>query len=211
MLNKHNKGEVYFGVRNDGEPVGQTVSDKTLRDVSQAIANHIEPQIFPTVNNVVIDSKDCIHIEFEGDNVPYYAYGRAYLRVADEDRVMSPKELETYILKRNDNAEKWDSEPSDKTVDFVDEKLLKKYIDRANVAGRVSYTYTNKEDVLNKLNLLSGDKITNTACIMFSENPNLEIQMAVFATDEKTTLSILNERVGTFRSLLILQSGISRV
>ena len=44
ILNKHQKGELYFGVRNDGTPIGQIVNEKTLREVSQAIANHIEPR-----------------------------------------------------------------------------------------------------------------------------------------------------------------------
>ena len=51
ILNKHQKGELYFGVRNDGTPIGQIVNEKTLRDVSQAIANHIEPQIFPSITS----------------------------------------------------------------------------------------------------------------------------------------------------------------
>jgi ATP-dependent DNA helicase RecG len=45
MLNKHGRGELYFGIRNDGTVVGQDVSEKTLRDVSQAISNHIEPKV----------------------------------------------------------------------------------------------------------------------------------------------------------------------
>lgn len=43
MLNKHGKGTVWFGVKNDGEVVGQTVGQATLRSLSQAIAAHIEP------------------------------------------------------------------------------------------------------------------------------------------------------------------------
>ena len=94
ILNKHNGGELYFGIRNDGTVVGQDISEKTLRDISQAISNHIEPHIYPDIKNVVIDDKDCICVAFEGENVPYFAYGRAYIRVADEDKVMSPQELD---------------------------------------------------------------------------------------------------------------------
>ncbi len=47
MLNKHKSGVLYFGVRNDGEVIGQQIGDNTLRDVSQAIANFIKPQIIP--------------------------------------------------------------------------------------------------------------------------------------------------------------------
>jgi len=43
MLNKHQRAEVWFGVRNDGTVVGQRVSEKTIRDVSKNISEHIEP------------------------------------------------------------------------------------------------------------------------------------------------------------------------
>jgi ATP-dependent DNA helicase RecG len=55
ILNKHNKGELYFGVLNNGTPEGQPVSDKTLRDISQAVNSRIEPKIFPSIEKVVID------------------------------------------------------------------------------------------------------------------------------------------------------------
>jgi ATP-dependent DNA helicase RecG len=41
ILNKHGRGELWFGIRNDGKAVGLDATDKTLRDVSQAIAAHI--------------------------------------------------------------------------------------------------------------------------------------------------------------------------
>lgn len=39
ILNKHGHGTLYFGVRNDGEVIGQEASEKTLRAVSQAVGN----------------------------------------------------------------------------------------------------------------------------------------------------------------------------
>ena len=44
ILNKHGSGVLYFGVRNDGEVMGQDVSDKTLRSISQEIGSKIEPR-----------------------------------------------------------------------------------------------------------------------------------------------------------------------
>ena len=202
ILNKHNGGELYFGIRNDGAVVGQEITEKTLRDISQAISNHIEPQIFPDVSNVVIEDKDCICVTFEGKNVPYYAYGRAYLRVADEDRVMPPQELESYILKKNANKSAWDSEVSDKSVDDINEKILTEYIGKANAAGRISYSYTDKSDILKKLSLLNADKINNTAKVMFCENANLEIQMATFATNERLTFLDIQRESGTVNELV---------
>ena len=60
ILNKHQAGELYFGIKPNGEVVGQIVTDQTLRDISQKIANLIEPRIFPIITKVVIDGKDCV-------------------------------------------------------------------------------------------------------------------------------------------------------
>ena len=102
ILNKHGSGELYFGIRNDGTPMGMDISEKTLRDISQAIAHSLEPKVYPKVMEVFIDEKPCVHVEFTGDKSPYFAYGRAYIRVADEDRVLSPAELENFINKKNE-------------------------------------------------------------------------------------------------------------
>lgn len=34
ILNKHHHGEIYFGVKPDGTPVGQIVTEESLREVS---------------------------------------------------------------------------------------------------------------------------------------------------------------------------------
>lgn len=52
ILNKHQKGELYFGIKPDGTPIGQQLSEKTLRDISQEIANHIEPRIYRVLSLV---------------------------------------------------------------------------------------------------------------------------------------------------------------
>src|ERR1051326_5374800 len=86
ILNKHGKGRLYFGIKNDGTLVGQHVGDSTLRDISRSISEHIDPKIYPKINLKPLKGKTCILVEFEGNDRPYFAYGRVYMRVADEDR-----------------------------------------------------------------------------------------------------------------------------
>lgn len=93
MLNKHSHGTVYFGVRNDGTIVGQKIGDRTLRDVSQMVANSIKPQIIPTITLEFTDDCNVIKLEASGNEKPYSAFGRYYIRSADEDRELSPAEL----------------------------------------------------------------------------------------------------------------------
>lgn len=83
ILNKHQHGELFFGIKNNGIVTGQNIIEKTIRDVSKSIADHIEPKIYPHINRIEIDGKACIKIWFKGNDIPYFAYGRAYIRVAD--------------------------------------------------------------------------------------------------------------------------------
>jgi len=94
ILNKHGNGRLYFGIKNDGSVVGQQIGQSTLRDVSTAISNHIEPRIHPKIQLKRIQNKQCILVDFRSDDSPYFTYGRAYIRVADEDKQISVKEIE---------------------------------------------------------------------------------------------------------------------
>jgi len=64
---------------------------------------------------------------------------------------------------------------------------LKDYIERANRAGHIDFTYTTKTDVFNKLNLTEESKLKNAAYILFAASPMLEVQMAIFAGTERLT------------------------
>ncbi|MHB2026914.1 MAG: AlbA family DNA-binding domain-containing protein [Elusimicrobiota bacterium] len=112
ILNKRQKGELYFGVRNDGVALGQTVSERTIREVSRALSERIEPRVCPKVERVRLSGKDCVRARFSGHDIPYLAYGRGYMRVGDEDRQISARELERMFLSRNQSQARWESEPS---------------------------------------------------------------------------------------------------
>jgi len=116
ILNKHGEGELWFGVRDDGVPVGINVGEKTVRDISQAIAAHIEPKIFPEITTVSRENTQCIRVHFSGNDKPYFAYGRAYMRVGDEDRQLSAKELENIFRDKNHDALRWDNKASNAKI-----------------------------------------------------------------------------------------------
>ena len=151
---------------------------------------------------MTLDDKTCVHIEFNGEETPYYAYGRAYIRVADEDRVLSPAELENFINKKTEWSGIWDGGLSNKTIDDVDDDVLKDYIERANRAGRIDFTYTTKEDVLNKLGLIENGKLINAADVLFVGSRMLEVQMAIFAGRERLTFIDIKRESGSVTSLV---------
>lgn len=93
MLNKHGHCILYFGVKNDGTVVGQEIGDSTLRDISQMIAVGIKSQVIPTITLELINNKNVIKVEVSGFDQPYSAFGRYYIRSADEDRELNPQQL----------------------------------------------------------------------------------------------------------------------
>ena len=185
ILNKHQCGELYFGIKPDGTVVGQIVTEESLREVSQKIKNFIEPRIYPEIKKVVLDGRDCIHVKFSGDQIPYFAYNVARIRVADEDLVMSREEITNLLLHSGREGNRWENLISNKTVDDIDEELLKKYILQAHDAGRIAIPYTDKWNVLNQLELVEGDKLLNAAKALFSDDMLQDVQLAIFATDER--------------------------
>ena len=202
ILNKHQKGELYFGIKPDGTPIGQQISEKTLRDISQEIANHIEPRIYPEIAVIHIDDKDCIHVSFEGHNTPYFAYNVARIRVADEDKVMSQQELTDYIMERQSSEGVWERKVSECLTSSVDENSLKEYIHRGQEFGRISFDYSDRDTVLGKLSLTAGSYLLNAGMVLFGETPYNDLQMAVFAgTDRLTFLDIQREH-GTIFELV---------
>lgn len=93
ILNKHQHGELFFGIKKDGTSFKFEITDSILRDVSRKIYEGIKPQIFPKIEIVSINGIDAIKVDFSGNDIPYSAFGRYYIRIADEDRELTPNEL----------------------------------------------------------------------------------------------------------------------
>lgn len=202
ILNKHQHGELYFGVKSDGTVIGQVVTEESLREVSQKIKNSIEPKIYPEVRKVIMDGRDCIYVKFEGNQTPYFSYGVARIRVADEDLVMSPQELTEYIRKGDREENRWENLISNKTIDDVDEELLKKYTNQAHDVGRIVIEYTDKKTVLNQLELSEGNNLINAGKALFADDLLQDIQMAIFATNERLTFNDIQRQHGPVLKLV---------
>ena len=180
ILNKHHGGKIIFGITDKGIVKGVIVGKDTLRDISRTISDYIEPKIYPEIREEIIESKICVVVEFSGDNVPYFAYGRTYKRIADEDRPLSKSELEKLIIKKNKDKFVWDSQTNNKfTLADISEDKLKKYVSEAG------FIYESKREVLEKLELIKEGVLTNAAIVLFG-------------VDATKYFSLLNLRCATF-------------
>ena len=189
ILNKHGAGDLWFGVAPNGKPVGLDVTDKTLRDLSQTIAAHIEPKIYPQVSTQTVAGKACIHIRFDGQNAPYFAHGRAYMRVADEDRQLSAAELEAIIVEKNQNALRWDTRALDKPWPELEINKVKGFAKRAGLQWDTlgDDDEMRLQNALTKLELLQKGELRNAARLFFAKEP-LQLRCAVFGTTDTVTI-----------------------
>lgn len=163
------------------------------------------------MNKVKLNDKDCILVEFEGDDIPYLAFGRAYMRVGDEDRQLSMKEIRKIILKDENEIGKWESKVSDYTIDDIDEELLKEFIEKGRKAKRINFPYTNKEEILKKLSLVNkNNELLNAGYILFAKEAKLEMQMAIFATETKLTFLDIDQVFGNIFELIETGEGYIR-
>ncbi len=199
ILNKHSQGDIYFGIKDNGTIVGQTVGRHTIKEVTQTIVDNIEPKIYPKIEAKKIKGKECVVVEFQGLNSPYFAYGRAYMRVGESDKQLTVKEIEEQIVKRKKFL--WESEISKKTLEDVNDAAIQEFMRKAKEAGRINFEFTSTKETLRKLSLLSGDQLTMAAEILFCDNSRMEIQAAVFATAVKATFLDISKFEGNLFSL----------
>jgi len=201
ILNKHQKGEIYFGIKNDGTVHKFTINDSTLRDVSRKIYEFIKPQIFPIVSIEVINEIEIIKVQFEGNDIPYSSKGKYYIRIADEDRELTPSELKKIMI-QNEYKENFEDHITSETIDDVDDETFKKFYNSAVSCNRLPNVSFDKYDILYKLDLLKNGFLTNAGKLLFSKNNPIVLKTAIFATDQKTTFLDIQRYEGNIFDLV---------
>ncbi|MBR5740231.1 MAG: putative DNA binding domain-containing protein [Firmicutes bacterium] len=186
ILNKHGIGTLYFGVKPNGDVSGQDVSESSLRDVSRSVYESIRPQIYPAIEEVVLDGKHLIKVEFNGNDTPYSCSGRYYLRTADEDREVTPEELKHFFL-YNEYRENWENTPSNTPANQVDEHSVKTFWQKAVSVGRIPVGKYTCPMILKRFGLVNGENLNNAGKYLFGSDHPVTLKAAIFATDEKLT------------------------
>ena len=187
MLNKHGVGTLYFGVKNNGDAVGQDVSEETLRDVSSGIARYVAPQIYPIIRTEKADGNDIIVVEFNGEEKPYSADGRYYIRISDEDRKITSQSQLRKMFMENGQKNKWEKLNSPITDKDIDRTTLQRFYENATKAERLPKGLKVDGSLLQSLGLMYGKSFNQAGAALFAKKAGVVLKMAVFATNEKLT------------------------
>ena len=195
MLNKKHGGTVLFGINDDGRVCGITIGKRTKVDISQEIQNHLKP--LPTkiiVDDYEEEGKRIIKLSVAGDDTPYSAYGRYYIRVNDADIQMDSHQLQTFFENKDETYIKWEKNDSGHSIEEIDESLLIDCIRTANEKGRMDYVYRNSREALQKLELLTeSGNLNNAGWYLFGSGKPLVIKEANYPTDLRTDFGEIKE------------------
>lgn len=209
ILNKRGKGTLYFGVKPDGEVCGQQIGKDTLNDVARAVKEDIKPMIYPSIEEIALDGKPVIKVEFSGTEIPYSSRGIYYKRVADRAEEMTPYELRNVMLD-TDYSSSWENRATKLTLEDVDEDALRRFYEASVRCGRLEPLEAYEPmELLRTLGLAEGDCLTNAGAYLFSNKDLVVLKMAVFVTDEKIEMSDMNRVYGNIYNLI--EKGLSYI
>lgn len=189
ILNKHGHGTLWFGVKPNGDVVGQEIGAHTLDDIARYIKEYIKPMIYPTINEETIDGKTCIKVEFIGTERPYSSRGRYYLRVIDRSEEMTPNELRD-MLSSTDNSSRWENNVTKYGLEAVDSDALMRFYKKAVSCGRLEPMIEyNESELLVGLGLMEADFLNNAGFYLFSNKKPVVLKIATYVTDERINFS----------------------
>ena len=63
ILNKHGKGTLYFGVKPNGEVIGQEIGFSTLDDIARICKEAIKPMIYPEITEEIMNDKTVVKVK----------------------------------------------------------------------------------------------------------------------------------------------------
>ncbi len=180
-------GLIIIGVRDrDGKVVGVQIGKETPAKLANEIAQNTEPEVIPRLRIERCEDREVIVVEVDEHPVkPVMVRGRAYRRVGNSNRKLTPKEISE--LFEESVGLSWDAYPVDATLDDVDLDRVREFMGKAKLPSG------DEVETLKKLRLIRDGKVTRALILLFGKDPQWFFPQA-------------KVRVGRFRGSEILDS-----
>jgi len=186
-------GTLLVGVNDATQIVGWRGDDREQQAIATRIGNKIPIQPSLTIQDTEGTPVLLIRVdEAQGMAVPYES--RYYRRVGCTTQEVPPEQLGQFLLDRTDQS--WDALPCDAAFDEIDEQAVHRFCRRA--ANRLPNVSDDEpfRSVLQKLGLVSQDRLTNAAVLLFGAHPQRRFIAAnVHMGRFKDGITILDDRM----------------
>ena len=160
-------GFLYLGVNDEGEVIGLDNAEKLLETLPNLINQ--KTGILPVVKIRDEGGKRYIVLTVHPSIVPISYHGHYYIRSGSVTTELQGPQLSEFLLKKHGVT--WEEIEVD---DFTEEELDLETIERFKILARDRLPYVKEEKskmILQKLNLIKGDKYKRAAVLLFAKNP----------------------------------------
>lgn len=184
-------GYLLFGVDDRGAAIGQQVADDTLKNIANAVKLNTDPKLYPSIEKIELHGQTCILVTVEESPLkPHLAYGRAYWRVGATNQRLDREQYER-LLQQRFNGYGFDYLVQDGArLSDIDTDTLYEFLETANEVRNLNANLLlPPEMVLQKLELMTPQGLTNAALLLFGKNPrqffasHFEVKCGKFVTD----------------------------
>jgi len=182
-------GKIYIGKDDSGNVIGVNDYKELMEKIPNKIKNHLG--ITADVNLLQKNGKHYIEIVVTPYSVPISLRGRYYYRSGSVKQELTGTALNEFLLKRAGHT--WDDVvEGDATFDDIDEATIKKYLRKANEAGRLpDVDGLSTLELLDKLRLTKNGKLKRAAIVLFGKDPgrfypNTFVKIGKFEDDDFT-------------------------
>lgn len=198
-------GVVLLGVADNGNIIGQDITDKTKQEIAREI-DKIEPHANIQVEYVPCPNEKTVILlkAPKGSHIPYTYDGRAFKRIQSTTSQMSQQQYKQLLTQGGQFNCSWDEMPA-ATFDLssLNQEEIQQTIKQGIQADRIPPEALNDDipHMLKRLKLMKDDTLTNAALILFAKNdhlrdyPQCHLKMARFRGIDKTGDFIDNQSV----------------
>lgn len=188
-------GLVLIGVTSEGQVVGQTVADSTLREIA-ALLDRFEPPAPVRIHRVPVQKRDeviVLQVPAAYDARPFVFDGRPYQRVGTATSVMPQERYQNLLLERAHARNRWENDVAPGVgLDDLDHEEILRTVRLGIEAGRLPES-TGKDigDILDRFQLRRDGQLLNAAVVLFGtrleqDYPQCLLRMARFKGVDKS-------------------------
>ncbi len=179
MLNRSNRGTVFFGVGKNGEIVGMDIDDSVLERIRNAVKS-IEPRIAADVQALESDNgKGYVSVSSKGYEIPYSCDGRFVIRHGSSDEPMPVHLLGRMVMSRG-------FDPMKEMESRVQDLSLTTLCDMMSSRGLHP---RDDPEFYDSIGLLTKDRRFNLNAWILSDDNNILMQIVEFEGRDRTVFS----------------------
>lgn len=166
-------GYLLFGLADNGDVLGQQVSDDTLKNIANAIKLNTDPKLYPNIEKIEVKNRTCVLVTVEESPLkPHLAYGQAFIRVGAVSQKMDRSTYE-HMLQQRFNGYGFDHQIQPNAgMNEIDADLVYRFLETANSVRNINESmFLSPELILQKLGLLKDEGLTRAALLLFGADP----------------------------------------